>query len=234
MGDEAHGVGVDGAGADAGGRERGQDLAGKTVGGRADDVRLDVIGIDASGEPLGERDRERACSGVVVAQAVDHRLQRHDPRGGDDAGLAHPTTETRSIATRLGDRVTRAAQQRSHRRRETLRQAEHHGVGTRDELGRRDVERDGRVPDARAVAVHREAVLARGIGHRVDLGDAPRAPARRHVRVLDRHRGDLGQVMMLRRRRARDRVGMRARPSPSGSGRSCTRAFPADDAFSYR
>ena len=120
-------------------------------------------GSTLPGKALGERDREPPGPRVVVGQPVDHRLERDDARGGDHARLAHPAAEARPVFARRCDRVGGTAEQRPDRRRETLRQAEHHRVGLRREHRGRHAERDRRVPDARAVAVHREpAAHARG------------------------------------------------------------------------
>ena len=164
---------------------------------RAHDVRLDGRRINAPGEPLGQRLRRGAAPGVVVGQPFDHRLQRDDAGGGDDARLAHPTTETRPIGPRLVDEIARPAEQRTHGRAQPLRQAEHRGVGARGQLARRHPERDRRVPDAGTVAVQRQLLRARDVGDRVDLDEPPRAPARGHVRVLEGERGDRRQVVGL-------------------------------------
>ncbi len=195
-------------GAHAVGRERVEQIGRQRVDARAHDVRLDGSRIDAPGEELGERVGELARTRVVVGQPLDHGLQRDDTRGRDHARLAHAAPEPRSLDARFGDERTRSAEQRADRRAQPLRQAEHRGVGPRRQLGRRHAERDRRVPDAGAVAVHREPVPARDGGDRVELRHPPRATARGHVRVLHEQRGDVGKVVLRSGRRTRDVVGV--------------------------
>ena len=147
----------------------------------------------------GQRSRERvgeaAGAGVIVGEPLDHRLERDDPGRGDHAGLAHPAAPARPVRARLGDHVGGAAQQRADRRAEPLRQAEHHGVGRRDELARRRAERDRRVPDARAVDVHAQPARARDVAQRRHLGRVDRRARQRHVRVLDHEQRRARQVV---------------------------------------
>src|SRR3954452_15876955 len=85
VGDEADGLDVDGAGPYALGRQRVEQVRRQRTGTGADDVGLHRRGVDAAGEELREHVGQRAGAGVVVDQALDHRLQRDDAGRRDDA-----------------------------------------------------------------------------------------------------------------------------------------------------
>ena len=117
---------------------------------------------------------------MVVGEALDHRLERDDARGRDHPGLAHLAAEPGAVLARFVDVRAAATEQRADRRAEALRQAEHHRVAPVEQRRGRHPERDRRVPEARAVAVHGDAVGTRDRGDLRDLVGARRATARRH------------------------------------------------------
>ncbi len=195
VGDEADGVGVDGADEHTLVGECSDQVGWERARLRADDVGAHGRGIEAPGERVGDGDGEAAEARVVVGEAFDHRLEGDDARRRDHAGLAHLTTEPRPVNAGDSEVLAGPAQHGAHRCAETFRETEHHRVARSHQLRRRHIQRDGRVPDARAVAVHREAARVRDGGDLVDLGRGRGSAARRHVRVLEEQRAELGQVV---------------------------------------
>ena len=139
-----------------------------------------------------------------------------------------PPRRDRSRA-RLGDQRRACRTATSRPARETLRQAEHHGVGPGDE-------RASARRRARSAAFQMRApsqctaspCVARAPS--ITASSSPTRhgpPARRHVRVLERRaRRSSGRWCCCDAARAVDVVGVRAMPSASGSGRSCTPRVP--------
>ena len=100
--------------------------------------------------------------GVVLGEPRDVVFECVQTRGGDDARLPHPATETFApAADRVdGGRVT--GDHGSHRSAETLADADRDRVALVHQLGGRDAQGDRGVEQPRAVAVHPEpAVVGR-------------------------------------------------------------------------
>ena len=102
--------------------------------------------------PLRRRDLDEPRA--VVLERVQ-RARREDAR------LAHAAAEHLAVVARLGDERARPGERRADRRAEALGEADVHRVERRGELRRRDARGRGRVPEARAVEVQREAAGAR-------------------------------------------------------------------------
>ncbi len=92
-----------------------------------DEVRLDRLDVDrqsGSDQPLGEP--TRVC--VVVREALDVVLERVEPGGGDDAGLAHRASEHVLEAPGLRLALGRGCENGAEGAAEALREAERHRV----------------------------------------------------------------------------------------------------------
>ena len=168
-----------------------------------------VAGSTLPGNALGERVGEAPGAGVVVgAGARPSSRARRSPaaaitppgasRRRGAAGRARASAISVARCRTAASRPARPAP--STGRTSRCRRRATSSAGD-------DAERDRRVPDARAVAVHREPVRrARPPIDRVELGGAPRA-ARTPACACSRANSAeiVGQVVLLRRRRARDR-----------------------------
>ena len=132
---------------------------------------------------------------MVVGESLHHRLERDDTGRRDHAGLPHATAPARALRARLADHTRRSAQHRSDRSTEPLREAEHDGVGRRDEVARCGAQRHRRVPNARPVDVHAQPARPRDPAQSRHLWSVDRRARQRHVRVLDHEHGRLWEVV---------------------------------------
>ena len=105
----------------------------------------------------GSRARPSASAGVrvILREPVHHPLERDDPGGRDDSGLAHAAAEHLPHTRAPGDERGRAADDRADGRGEPF-DAERDGVDVTGELARRALEGDRRVEEPRAVEVDRD------------------------------------------------------------------------------
>jgi hypothetical protein len=145
-----------------------------------------------------------AC--VIVRKALDHGGQRHDPGRRDHPHLAHPAAEQLSRAVRLGDKVLVPAHQRADRRAQAFGQAERYGVGRPGQVRRRNVLRNGRVENSRAVDVEPQPVLLRQRRDGPGVVRRERHPAAVVMRVLDAHQAGDRVVLIGRANGGSDRL----------------------------
>ena len=82
-------------------REPLEGLLGKGRDRAAHDVGAHRRGVEGTGEPLRDRVGEPAGARVIVGEALDHRLERDDPGGRDDPGLAHARRRSAADARAL-------------------------------------------------------------------------------------------------------------------------------------
>ena len=148
------------------------------------EVRLHLLEVDrhagldkALGQAAGVR--------VVIRKPLDVVVERVEPGGRDDPGLAHRAAEEVLEAPRLRHPLPRPGDERAERAAEALGEAEAHGVELAPVLGRRDAGGDRGVEEPGAVQVRREPVNPGLRGHLPHLRERPDAPAAAVVRVLD-------------------------------------------------
>ncbi len=112
---------------------------------------------------------------MILRQAVDVVLERVETRRSDDPGLPHRPAEHVLVATGGLDERRRPGQHRSDRRAQPLRQVDPDRIDLPGELRRARAAGDDRVHQARAIHVHRDAVLR---GQRPDRGERVQRPDR--------------------------------------------------------
>jgi len=124
-----------------------------------DDVRVDAGWVQPQARQAPDALSESAGAAVVIGQAGDHGLERHEPGRGQHTHLTHAATEHLAHAPGLFHERARAAEHRSGRAGQALAQAEGEAVGVggdvshRSSRGHRGVEHPG------PVHVHRQASL---------------------------------------------------------------------------
>ena len=210
VGHEAHGTGVDGADAHVP-RHPG---ARPHRPGSASRCGADDVGLDGGRDrrfPGTDRQARRRGAGPGRGRRRDARPSSRAPRfrlprAPRPGASRHPGGGAWSRARSIMS--PRSAQHRSRPARSSPFDRQNISVSTpAHSVGGRHARRHCRVPDARTVDVHREARDACGGDRGRELGRPPRSARRRHVRVLDRERGDRWQVVL---RVARDRVDLSA------------------------
>ncbi len=122
-------------------------------------VRLDRRRVDREPVDRGEPGRELMGGVVILDRPVDELLERDDPAGRDDPGLAHPTADEAAPVARLVDERPGPDEERPERTGETLRQVDHRAVDAGDELLGVEALGGRGVQHPRAVEVDGEAVL---------------------------------------------------------------------------
>ncbi|MNU97151.1 hypothetical protein D3C71_872130 [compost metagenome] len=144
---------------------------------------------------------------MVFGQSLDVMVQRMQRRCGQHTGLAHRAARRLSHAPRPCNEGRTAAQRTADRRTQPFAEAHRHGVEVpRDApcagLGRRRIAGRGRVEQARAIQVRRQAVPPRQAsrGAKVRIGQA--SPPQR---VLQRKKPRDGEVLVVRLDRLGDR-----------------------------
>ena len=131
---------------------------------------------------------------MVLGQAIHHFFQGHNAGRGDHAGLAHGPAQPLAHAVGPVDEGAAAAEQRSHRRAQALRDAEHERIHVPGVFLHVHAAGDGRVEDARPVHVQLQAVLLGDGEQGRHLVRRPRRPAAVVVGVLDAHQAEPGKV----------------------------------------
>ncbi len=192
-------------------------------------------GATAARQPVGDRLGEPARAAVVVGEPVDHRLERDEPGRRDHPRLAHAAAEALPVHARLAGSCRAGPHSTdptgAPRPFDTQNIT---AVAGATSSPRRHAERDRRVPDARPVAVERDAVRHRRRRRR------PRSPrcataARTSACACSRSRSARppasggrrpGPSRRARRRRGarrRRRTGAAARPSSTPPRRASYR-----------
>ena len=126
---------------------------------------MNAGGVDAHAWHLGQALGQQAGILVVLRQPVDHRLQGNDTGRGDHSHLAHAASQHLACLPGARDEVGGAADQRAHRRRQALREAEGDGVHRPCKLRRRHAQGHGGVEDTGAVQVDGRAIAAGQLAH---------------------------------------------------------------------
>jgi hypothetical protein len=166
---------------------------------REDDVRLDDVRPEAHAGNLGEPGAERPRSSVIVPDAVEHRVQRDEPRRRCDAGSVEArAAEPVQHRPRPADDGLAAGEDRAEGRREALVEGDRHGVRGRGEVGRWDTERRSRVHQPGAVNVDTAVVALRRHRERLGLLRRQRRPTGPRVGVLEdqQRRAALGHELL--------------------------------------
>ena len=135
---------------------------------------------------------------MVVGQALDHGVQRHQAGRRQHPYLAHAGAQDLAPAGRLVDEVAPAAHHAAHRTRQALRQAHRHRICPRGQFRGRRVQGHGRVEQPRPVQVHAEAGSARRAGHGRNLCRVQRPPGAGVVGVLDAQQAGTRAVVIVR------------------------------------
>ena len=143
---------------------------------------------------------------VIAVQQLGRFFERHQPRSRQHARLAHPAAQQLAADARLVDKLARADQHRAHRRAQRLRQAEHHRIEFARDFRDASAQRRGRVENARAVQMHRNARRVRAIAN--ILGNLGRidGAAVHVVRVFQFDQAGLRAVINLRANQRLDQV----------------------------
>ena len=152
------------------------------------EVRLDQLEVD--GQPgLSPRLGEPPRSSVVVGEPVDVVIERIQPGGSNDAGLAHRTAEAVLLHARSNHQVPGAGDEGAERTAEPLGKAERRGVEPARDLRHSDTGRNGSVHEACTVEVHAHPELASGRDDRLELVQRPDRSTGGVVGVLERQDG---------------------------------------------
>ena len=158
-----------------------------------DDVRRGLLGADQPRQLPGTR--------VILGEAVDHPLERHEPRRGEDPGLVdRRAAEPLQVHPRARYRLAVAGEDRSEWGRQPLVQAQRDGVDRRREPGERNAERDRGVGEAGAVEVGPRS----SGGERGRLGGVDHGASVPRVRVLEADQISAAGVLERDRGEARD------------------------------
>ena len=119
---------------------------------------------------------------MVLGQAIDHLVQRHNAGCGNHAGLAHAATDHFAQAPGFADECRVTGQDRPNRRRQPFRQTELHRIDVLGNLTHIGAQGDGSVEQTGAVEVDLEAgFVCKGLdlGHIAGLDhDAAHAAVR--------------------------------------------------------
>ena len=167
-------------------------------------------------------------AGVVVGEPLDVVVERVEPGGRDDPGLAHRAAEAVLLDPRAAISSARAGDQRAERAAEPLREAERDGVGEaprsraggdagarRPRSASRAPSRWTRRPSSRAVATTARELLERPDGA---AGAVVRVLERddRRARRVEARPGPRGRAHLLGREPARGSRAARASAARSG------------------
>ena len=143
---------------------------------------------------------------MVVGQALDHGVDRHQAGRRQHPYLAHAGAQDLAPAGRLVDEVAAAAHHAAHRAGEPLRQAYRHRIRRRGQIRGRRFQGHRRVEQPRPVQVHAEAGRARRAGHGRDLCRVQRSPGTGVVGVLDAQQAGARAVVVVRLDGGSDRL----------------------------
>ena len=150
------------------------------------DVRLDDLRAQRHARDPGQSGAQLPRAAVVVADPVEHRVERHEPGRRSDAGPveARATEAVRHLAHPADDRLA-AGEHGAERRRQALVERQDDGVRRPGEVGEGNPERDGRIHEPGAVDVDAAVVPLRGRRERFRLPGGEGRATRPRMRVLE-------------------------------------------------
>src|SRR3989441_11195938 len=122
---------------------------------------------------------------VILREAIDHFVQRAQPRSGQHTRLAHTAADHLAHPASALEELARARQHGPDRRTQSLGEAEHDGVHRTGELADVDPLRDGGIENPGAVQVNLQAGLMSHGAERLGLGRAQTGPTFAIVGVLE-------------------------------------------------
>ena len=126
---------------------------------------------------LGQAFGQSPGASMVVGEAVDVVVERVQRGRGDHTGLPHGAPEQELLPPGPLDPFLRRGEDGAERAAEPLGEADGDAVGEPPVLGGGDAACGGRVHDPRAVEVHGEPKVARGLRRRGKLVEGPDASA---------------------------------------------------------
>ena len=115
---------------------------------------------------------EKLGVGMILGQLLRTLLQGDEACRRQNPRLPHAAAERLAIDAAAIDQLCTAHQQRSYRRAQSLRQAEHHRIGFGSQLRDRNSERDGSIEHARAVEMHWQSRVVRLVANFVEIPPA--------------------------------------------------------------
>ena len=106
---------------------------------------------------------------MIVDQPVNHRLERHDSRCSQDAGLSHTSTQLLASTVRLSNESFAATQHGSYRRAQPLAQTKSDRISWfRQYPGGHSLCRSC-VENARSIHMQQQSAFFRQIAHRAGI-----------------------------------------------------------------
>src|SRR5216683_360044 len=148
-----------------------------------------------AGQPL----RDEPGIGMILWQPRQIVLERVEPRGGDDAGLAQRAAEHAPRAHSALDIGHPPGDDAADRAAEPLRQGDGNEVERRRQLDKRAVGGGHHIEQPGAIEVTGDAKLSRGAADRLDIALRKDDAAAAIMRVLDRHQRGRREDDMARR-----------------------------------
>ena len=97
-------------------------------------LRLNFRRIDFDARDFRQTFGQKFRVGMILGQLLRALLQRDQSSRRQNSRLPHAAAERLAVDAGAIDQLSAAHQQRAHRRAQSLRQAEHHGVGLGGQL----------------------------------------------------------------------------------------------------
>ena len=152
--------------------------------------------VDGKARDLPHTFCEPAGIDVVFCHTINHRLQGHDAWCRDPASLAHPSSERLTDLARSRNVLRIAAEHRTHRTTQTLRETEGYRIGIRNQLLHVHAQGHGSVEDASPVQVQCNPVGSRQLPDRTHIVHHQHRSAAAIVRVLHANEPGGGEMLV--------------------------------------
>ena len=135
--------------------------------------------------------------GMIVGQPIDVVIQGVERGGGQHADLPHSPAQNLAMAERLGNQIAWTGQGRTDRRPEPLAETNADGVEVLGPPRGGDAGGNHRVPEACAVKMRSQTVLAGPAADGLDRFIGLNSPSAAVVRVFDGQQASAGEMRIV-------------------------------------